>query len=217
MNLQRPGDQIQFLQANPFSKKRILLVDDNEGYRMTMKAAAEEIGHIIAFDTNNLTDALIALPDLSFNVAVLDCQILESSTSRRIKIDGGLIIAETIARIDPTIGIFSISNSWSGIWDDPRYDPTHPNENNRDYDHNGRREHRGPDFFAQWVSHDVKQIAQLIGHYTPQERDEYELAMLESMPKITSKIKNAKTHCYVLIPTKIETKKCKTNATMLMS
>lgn len=179
MTLQRPPDQIQFLQAETFNPKRILLVDDDERFRNGMKAAAEAAGHSIALETNNLADTLAALPTLDFHVAVLDGQILESSTSRYVSRDGGLQIATAIARIDPKIGIFSISDSWHGIWDDPRYDPTHPNAYNRDYDHNGRRQKRGPDFFAQWVSHDVKQIAQLIGHYSPKDRDEYELAMLE--------------------------------------
>ncbi|MBI5620882.1 hypothetical protein HY949_03825 [Candidatus Gottesmanbacteria bacterium] len=139
------------------------------------------MGHTILFESNNLTDTLLGLTNLlpDLEVAVLDCEILANAVMRSTVDDGGTQIAQYITERDSGIGIFSISDQWGRRWKNPKYDASRPHPYDPTYDENGWTEMREPDVLATWVRHDVQKLAQLIGYYTPRDRDEYELAMLE--------------------------------------
>ena len=159
-----------------FRPKNIFLADDDNNFRPRLRAALEEKGHRIVIEAVNGEEARRSVQlasGLGVEVAVLDCHMPNPEDGPEI---AGMLNAEI-----QNLLVVSVSDQWRGVWLDPNFDREnpHPKSPYGNYDINGRGEHKGPDYYANWAGWDLDKLSEQVGKLEFSIRDERTLEGLE--------------------------------------
>lgn len=157
-----------------FRPKRIFLAEDNPAYRETAYEALKDAGHNVVLIAENGDQARrqgILARNVGVEAAVLDCYMPEKNDGVEVARELSLLIAQIL--------IASVSEHWSGMWQDPLYEPEHRHEVNiKNYDIHGRTPTRGPELSLEYLNWNYELLAKKIGEW------EFRLESEEGMASI---------------------------------